>query len=473
MSNNGDDELERRLRDVLSSRGLGVPVPPDAIDRIHAGARRRQQRHSAASVIGAVAIIAIAAVGIGVRSSDHGSTNTAGNHTPGPGIPSASSAAPPSTTPLIASPTFTPSTLPSAGASAAVVEPTASAIASSPPTKVFNPVSVSAISVNDYWVLGYNTTSDGGIDSAMIMRTTDAGQHFTAIGSPDAYVAESPVRPAPTAVEISDIRFGDSNNGWAYGGGLFETADGGTSWTAVTQIPGDVIDLVAANNKVWAVVSLTAPSGSASPSATPQYAIYSSSYGKGEQTWSRVALPIALGSSQPSMVDQDGNVTVLADGPLRTGLMTHTLISVGGGGFTDHTGPCLQDEGGVLSNSKLGIWANCPTGHASALLVSTDRGATWTARTFPNGFPNPGEGIGAIDNVHAVVVNTGSNPAGLIRVSTTGPDVVAQGPGASVGTFVGFTDASRGFAILTAQASDLAQLWRTSDGGLTWTVVTL
>ena len=181
MSNKGDDELERRLRDVLSSRGLGVPVSPDAIDRIHAGARRRQQRRTVASALGAVAIIAIAAIAIGVRSDGHGSTITADNHTPSPS-PAISSAPGPAVSPsaALASTTSTPSSV----ASPVVVEPTTSGVASSPPTKVFNPVSVSAISVNDYWVLGYNTTSDGGIDSAAIMRTTDAGQHFTTIGSP-------------------------------------------------------------------------------------------------------------------------------------------------------------------------------------------------------------------------------------------------------------------------------------------------
>jgi len=57
-------------------------------------------------------------------------------------------------------------------------------------------------------------------------------------------------------------------------------------------------------------------------------------------------------------------------------------------------------------------------------------------------------------------------------VSTNAPDVVAQGPGASVGTFVGFTDASHGFAILKTQAGDVDQLWRTTDGGQTWSAVT-
>ena len=69
MSQQPPDDFERRLRDVLHSRGLSVPVPPDAIDRIHAGARRRQQRRNGASALGAVAVVAIAAVAIGVPST--------------------------------------------------------------------------------------------------------------------------------------------------------------------------------------------------------------------------------------------------------------------------------------------------------------------------------------------------------------------------------------------------------------------
>jgi hypothetical protein len=187
MSNTGDDDLERRLRDVLSSRGLGVPVAADAIDRIHAGARRRQQRRTGASALGAVAIIAIAAVAISVQAHDHGSTTTADGHTPSPTpVPlSASSTVPVSPTPALSSVANSPSNV----ASAAVIEPTGSPAVSTPPIQIFNPVSVSAVGANDYWVLGY-ITADSGPDGIAIMKTTDAGQHFVKVGSPAAFVAQ-------------------------------------------------------------------------------------------------------------------------------------------------------------------------------------------------------------------------------------------------------------------------------------------
>ena len=467
MSNNGDEELERRLRDVLNSRGLGVPVPPDAIDRIHAGARRRQQLRTSASALGAIAIIAIAAVAIGVRPHDHRSTNTGALRTasPSPSIGSASSPAPASPSAAITSPTSVPSSVASLG----VVAPTESTIASTPPTQVFYPLSVSAVGVHDYWVLGYNVSSDGGVSTA-VKKTTDAGQTFTAVGSPAAVVPV--ISYPPDTATVYEVRFGDANNGWAFGSKLFQTADGGVSWSAVTDISGGVVDLVAANGVAWAVVDLSAGTASSAPA---RYALYSTAYGKAAQHWTQAQLPIDLGATQPSIVDQDGTVTIVASGPLRSSNLDHALVATNGGAFTDHVGPCSQDLGGYLSNSALGVWALCPSGSMAGAYVSSDRGATWTAvpNLPPPSFPNPGAGgLGAIDNKHAVLFDLAAN--GLVRVTVGGSPVQVNAGPTSAGaspTFIGFTTPSVGFAIVPGQAAP-NQLWRTTDGGQTWSAVT-
>lgn len=469
MSTDGDDEIARRLRDVLHDRGLGVPVSPDAIGRIHAGARRRQQQRSGASVLGAVAVIAIAAAGIGVRSHSHGLTNIAAGRTasPSPAAPSASSATPAPPTASQASPASAHSGV----ASAAVVESSGPAVASTPPVPIFNPVSVSAISVKDYWVLGY-ITAGSGTDGITIMKTTDAGQHFITVGSPPAFVAGMQVFGPPGSPFVSDIRFGDSNDGWAYGDNLFATTDGGMSWSAVSGVPNGVVDLVASNGVAWALVDLSAGVTSSTPS---RYALYSTAYGTGAQHWTEVQLPIDLGATQPSIVDQDGTVTVIASGPYRSSHIDHALVAVDGATFTDHAGPCSQDLGGYLSNSALGIWAVCPTGSLAGAAVSSDRGATWTPvpNLPPPSFPDPGQGgVGAIDNTHAVLSDLGTN--GLVRITVgSAPVPITSVPTAEAAAtmFIGFTTVTVGFAIVPGQPSP-SQLWRTTDGGRTWSVVT-
>ena len=203
MSNKGDDELERRLRDVLSSRGLGVPVSPDAIDRIHAGARRRQQRRTVASALGAVAIIAIAATAIGVRPHGHSSTTAANENTSS--LPASPGVNPsPSARPSPASPS------PAVSASAGVV-PTPVASSAETPTSAssFRPLSVSAVGPNVYWVLGSTPCAAG--QCAALDYTADAGATFTRIGHNNAG-GEMP--PVPTTVEdgttVRDVRFGDA-----------------------------------------------------------------------------------------------------------------------------------------------------------------------------------------------------------------------------------------------------------------------
>jgi photosystem II stability/assembly factor-like uncharacterized protein len=452
MSNNGDDDLERRLRDVLHSRGLGVPVPPDAIDRIHAGARRRQQRRTGASALGAVAIIAIAAVAIGVHPHDHGSTLAAHKDSSSPSAAALSSSQPASPSGPITSPTV----IPSAVASTAVVEPTAPAVASTPPVQVFNPVSISAIGINDYWVLGY-ITADSGPNGISIRKTTDAGQHFTTVGHPAAFVAQMPASVPPDTPTVSDIRFGDTNNGWAYGGNLFVTKDGGTSWSPVTGVPGTVVDLAAASGNVWAVADNEA-------SGSPSYSLFHATYSTGgTSAWSKVNLSTT--SFANVVVIKKSAYLLASTVPTQPGIFV--TITNGGGAVSSTSGPCTVQSGGVLSVAGDGsLWALCTGGHTTTEFVSTDAGAHWAALQFPLVTYS----IGGVDSSHAVVYD--DTEIDMITPTSSAP--VRSAPG-SVGSpavsFIGFTTTKVGFLIASMQNSTPDQLWRTTDGGQTWNVV--
>jgi photosystem II stability/assembly factor-like uncharacterized protein len=451
MSNNGDEELERRLRDVLSSRGLGVPVSLDAIDRIHAGARRRQQRRTAASALGAVAIIAIAAVAIGVRPHSHGSTLAAHKGSPSP-TAALSSSPPASPSAPIASPTV----IPSAVASTAVVVPTAPAIASTPPVQVFNPVSVSAISVNDYWVLGY-ITADSGPNGISIRKTTDAGQHFTAVGHPAAFVAQMNAIVPPGTPMVSDIRFGDTNNGWAYGGNLFATKDGGTSWSPVTGVPGTVVDLAAASGNVWAVADNEA-------SGAPSYSLFHATYSAGgTSAWAKVSLNTT--SFANVVVVKNSAYLIASIAPTQPGIFV--TITNGGATVSSTSGPCTPESGGVVSVAGDGsLWALCTGGHTTTEFVSTDAGAHWAASQFPLVTYS----IGGVDSSHAVVYD--DTEIDMITLTASSP--VPSAPGSVVApgvSFIGFTTTKVGFLLASMQNSTPDQLWRTTDGGQTWSVV--
>jgi hypothetical protein len=453
VSTPGDDDLERRLRDVLHSRGLGVPVPPDAIDRIHDGAHRRQQRRvvaTATAACAAVALVATAGVSIGARS--HGHSSTADGHTASPSafVSSSPSAVLSSISPV--------SPRASALASAALVEPTSSAVVSTPPVQVFNPVSVSAAGINDYWVLGY-TTADSGPDGITIMKTTDGGQHFVKVGSPAAFVAQMGAKVPPGTPVVSDIRFGDTTNGWAYGGGLFATKDGGTSWSAVTDVPGSVVDLAAASGDVWAI-SDTETNG------TDSYALYHATYGSaGSSGWTQLQLG-ATSTGQPSLAVIKKTAYLLEG---ETASQVTYVIANGGNSYTTQPGPCSATPNlgaGELSVAGDGsLWAWCSAGNESGVYVSVDGAAHWQGmiRTTTTS-------VRGIDSSHAVVsdgTSIGTLTLGHSVTTPAIPDPSTQ-PDA---TFIGFTTTQFGFAIVTQQVVTSRSLWRTTDGGQTWTVV--
>ena len=334
----------------------------------------------------------------------------------------------------------------------------------------FTPVSVSAVGLNDYWVLGYTTTktSDGFGITTTVEQTTDGGQHFTTDTTPPGIVGQAPIKGAASATTITQIRFGDANDGWAFGSTLFSTTNAGASWSGVNGIAGGVVDLVAANNTAWAIVQTASSSAISSPAVSDQYALWSTSYGKGPQAWAPVALPISLGSTTPSIVDQDGTVTVMASGPSRPGNKVHVLVGTAGKPFTDHTGACEQDLGGTMSNSKRAIWAVCPHGNGASLFVSSDSGATWAASKVDIGVET-GAAIGAIDDSTAVVFDAANQRLTKLADSTATP---IGGTLISDVTFLGFTTPAVGFAITVGEDGTTTQLLRTTDGGATWPVVT-
>ncbi|MGH8889496.1 MAG: hypothetical protein ACRDV3_06995, partial [Acidothermaceae bacterium] len=213
-SNRRDDNLERRLHDLLHSRSLSIDPAPDTLDRIHVGAKRRQQRHRVAtSALSAVAVIAVVAVGVALRPTHHSGASVAG------GTPSVSPSAH-----AILNSTVTASSSPSLNhgpASAPVSTPPSTSplrsalavgtiAAGGAPPSGFTPISVTAVSDKIFWVLGHAPC--GPQTCTGLAKTTDGGKTFTEVGAPaSALVPDVPGNNDVFGTgTISDVRFVDS-----------------------------------------------------------------------------------------------------------------------------------------------------------------------------------------------------------------------------------------------------------------------
>jgi hypothetical protein len=342
---------------------------------------------------------------------------------------------------------------------------------SAPPSvdaqRVFNPVSTSAINAEDFWVLGYTTWTDGRSSIATaIMRTTDGGGHFAALGISRAVVPQMAAvargpQPMPT---VSGIRFADANHGWVFGDVTLETNDGGATWSTASGLPGNVVDLAAAGGTAWAVVQTKTSSG-------PTFALHRSSYAETTSSteWRQVPLTVQMADNPPSLAVQGTNVELLADDAIDGDADELVTLSTTGAP-TYRAGPCTTNLPARLSAAPSPgvLWATCDSGHQEALFVTADNGVDWTPIVGIN--ESAGVPVAGISPTLAVA---GATTGPLELLMTSGVVTMLHDPSPQVASFgaVTFVTPRVGFA-LADFADDSTQLWRTTNGGQTWAVVT-
>lgn len=451
-----DDDFERRLRAVLHSRRLHVTADPDALERIHAGARRRQRRQRiATSGVAALAVIGLAVGAVMVRPAHHKAVTADRGGTSRLTTPATTTAR--SESPSLP---FNSARLVPPEKSAVPVATAATIPAGGTPPKGFVPISVTAVNEKTYWVLGHAPCKTGTCTA--LAKTTDAGKTFTEVGAPPSALV--PDNPGNTDVfgvgTISDIRFVDSDNGWAYGGGLWETTDGGQHWVPVA-IDGPVEQFAVASKHAWAIVL-----GADASHNGPTYSLYSSMYPGG--SWQKVADAGMFGPAEPLLAVHDTNVTVLG-----TQINGRGAVSVGSTdgnsfGVLSSNPPCASAPGGPLSPWVNGLWLACTsaTNATGGVYFSSDFGSTWQV-AVPT-LTADRVVIGAVDEKSAILGANGT----LKRVNSDGSSAVVSMPKVPDTTnwsFIGFTDAKVGFAVAIVDGN--RALWRTSDGGAHWSVV--
>jgi hypothetical protein len=327
----------------------------------------------------------------------------------------------------------------------------------------FAPNSVTFVSLSLGWVLGGAPCQSG--TCLALLRTPDAGRTWTAVqGPPTTYApATSPATYPQTGV--SEVRFADPQDGWAYGPDLWSTHNGGRTWTRTAL--GSVWSLEAASGLVHAVA------------VQPDNTVAIETGPANRDAWARTGSLQTGAGPVPSadLVLQGSNGWVIEND--RGVIGADRLVS---GRWPAWKPPCATTGGpAVLSaptRSSLvavcqqGIWGP-PAPEAVRVYFSSDGGATFYRRggVLPGDASSSGDVVAS--PVPGVVVTDAfvNNSAELVETfnSATSWQTVATISPLMVFTYLGFTSPMQGVALTSGRG--LSSLLMTFDGGRRWSTV--
>ena len=421
------DRLEHELRDVLTNERRALSTDLVSLDAVYAGAARRRRRRTAVVAAVGAFVLAGAAIPLSMLLLDNG-------HARDP-IETAASTDPTAPTPRDTNTTTHSSPTPTRS--------TPEVLAKGPAWSGARVASMTATSTRTFVVLGFlgDTGACKPPNCLRLVVTHDGGKTFTPLPVPrDALAGDAD--PAAGAA-ATDVRFGSANDGWLYGNGLWATHDGGYAWNKV-KLPGPVNRLAAAHGVVWALVR-TDGGNSQQLWRSPV----------GSDKWTQVP-DVSVGA--PGDVALFGTrVVVLGAGPSKE------WVSKDGTKFAPHVSPCATAMAAELSASG-SLWAKCVTGTAANVETSVD-GVKWrpVKSTTDGSAPPNSLTLGARGADDALLALGANEPlSDLYADGTQKPVSRPPDMGATI-DYLGFTTVRVGYAI------DGTNLWRTDDGGNTWT----
>jgi photosystem II stability/assembly factor-like uncharacterized protein len=302
----------------------------------------------------------------------------------------------------------------------------------------------------------------------VVLHTLDRGQHWSLL-------ARLPATLGRGAGNVSEIRFANPQDGWAFDPALWATHDGGLHWHQVA-IPGPVAALEAANGSAWAVLQPCALS-SAPQCSTPATLVRTQ---VASDNWQPVP-GLSIPSREATLALQRQAVYVLAPGS-----PAMFLLAADGTHFSRLADPCQAgfQPSGLAASTPRDIAVVCAgNGAAGSLqkhvLVSSDGGRTY--RSLPDA-PLPGtvQAIAAASPT-TLAIATASGASWIYR--TAGQDTTWTTPlsfddGGIGWNDLGFTDAEHGVVVHAPAARALGfgenpppalgAVYLTDDGGATW-----
>jgi hypothetical protein len=392
------------------------------------GGRNRRSRREVVVVLGALIVAVVVVVGLlalGLGGNDNASTHHTATTHPHPtrsqrrhrGAPQTSTAATLS------------SKAPASATAPRHVHPPAGPV---PPG--FGPGSFTAIGADTWWLLGTAPCSSPPCTS--ILRTDDGGHSFVGM-------------PAPRTARVSQLRFANAADGFAYGSELWVTHDAGAGWHQV-RLGGAVTQLATANGFAYALVRY-GHKGAGRLERAPL----------GSDTWTTLT---GAGSAYAGLWAHRSDVLVGADSGA-----TLEVSHDAGVHFTSETSPSKGLPCDFEEPATGVVWAHCATGTESATWRSTDSGAHFHPVPGPQ---QPNTGLFAAASADTAVLGADK----LFRITGGGSHYTfIATAGATHLQYLGFTDATHGVALgyEGSLAPGNERLYYTSDGGATYRLVSI
>ncbi len=351
----------------------------------------------------------------------------------------------------------------------------------------FAPTSITFVGSAVGAVIGQTTTScPVGKTCTTIAGTMNYGQSWTWAGAPPAGAPDG-------GRGVSQVRFLDDNNGWAFGPQLFATHNGGASWTAI-HLPGRVVDLATVGGAAFAVVARCSGTGANYTAGCTSFALYTSAFNAND--WQQVDGAAGHQAVVPGGLQFTGQY-----GYLLAGSVLYAGSPAGGpwsaAKITSKTVPsCLTDNGqpgnsqagngqagnGHAGNGQAGggsgliapgvsgqLYLTCqPLVGQAKLYSSPDSGQTWSLAGQAD--------VSGVAASLAVVPQGGTDGGAVVLATSAGiylwtgthwHPAKLGGPSPAGGfSFVGMTTNQLGVAL--PANPQLKEIYLTSDGGLTW-----
>ena len=434
----------------LDGRIDPLPPPPGTFELIKKRARRRKFRRLAVGA-GAAAVIVAAAVTVPQVVN-----LPVLNPTTASGVANGRSSTP----------------APSASGGATAASSSASPIQSKAPPVPgnFRPSSVTFIGTQTGWVIGQAETPGNCATQycTSVARTDDAGKTWTGVPAPVTGQADG-------ATGVSQIRFLNGADGWAFGPQLYATHDGGHTWAQVVTDGLRVTDLETVDGRAFALFASCTGTGPAFAATCTSYSLYSSP--ASADHWTPVGPATSgLGGGAASMVlTQTRGYLLAPDRTLYSGPVNGSAPWQAVANVPCPVGQPLADgqpTGALLAaadttNLVLACASSSAPGtqQAKQVFTSDNGGMTWQ-----NAGAAPSLGLATSvaatpDGTYVLATGQGIDvqPAGsgAWQAATLNGPALARGFG-----YVGMTTDAQGIALPADPA--VGTVWFTFDGGQTW-----